>query len=147
MDGLLFKYKHFYGSYDYRGASDRWYAHEVRVVRAVSSVKSFRDAQGFRIRNNEPLRVLPVDATVHHYGWVKPPQVMQDKRCNSTSSGTTTNGWKRTWWARIVRVRRSHSFAPQVRGPHPQVMQRRVAAMNWTFSFDRLRTDGRGRSA
>ena len=80
VDGLLFKYKHFYGSYDFVGASDRWYAHEVRVVRAVSSVKSFRDAQGFRIRNNEPLRVLPVDATVHHYGWVKPPQVMQDKR-------------------------------------------------------------------
>ena len=80
VDGLLFKYKHFYGSYDFVGASDRWYAHEVRVVRAVPSVKSFRDAQGFRIRNNEPLRVLPVDATVHHYGWVKPPQVMQDKR-------------------------------------------------------------------
>ena len=37
VDGLLFKYKHFYGSYDFVGASDRWYAHEVRVVRAVSS--------------------------------------------------------------------------------------------------------------
>ena len=29
VDGLLFKYRHFYGSYDYVGASDRWYAHEV----------------------------------------------------------------------------------------------------------------------
>ena len=33
VDGLLFKYRHFYGSYDYVGASDRWYALEVGCSR------------------------------------------------------------------------------------------------------------------
>jgi hypothetical protein len=56
VDGLLFNYRHFYGSYDFVGASDRWYAHEVRVVRALPSIKSFRDAQGFRVRKCTPGR-------------------------------------------------------------------------------------------
>ena len=76
VDGLLFNYRHFYGSYDFVGASDRWYAHEVRVVRALPSLKSFRDAQWFRVRNNLLFRVVPVDALIHLYGWVKPPKVM-----------------------------------------------------------------------
>ncbi len=137
VDGLLFDYKHFYGSYDFVGASDRWYAHEVRVVRAVPSVRSFRDAQGFRIRDNEPLRVLAVDATVHHYGWVKSPQVMQAKRVQFNKL------WHSDEWveAHVVGPE-SFSYEDHIRslnpfeGPHPQVMLRRVAAMNWTFSFD-----------
>jgi len=31
IDGLLFKYLHFYGSFDYVGASSKWYKHEIRV--------------------------------------------------------------------------------------------------------------------
>src|SRR5215208_5047887 len=31
VDGLLFKYRHFYGSYDYTGSEGRWYRHEIRV--------------------------------------------------------------------------------------------------------------------
>ena len=60
VDGLLFNYRHFYGSYDFVGASDRWYAHEVRVVRACPTIRSFRDAQGFRIRDNELVVIMQV---------------------------------------------------------------------------------------
>lgn len=35
VDGLLFKYKHFYGSYDYVGSSLSWYPHEIRVVKNI----------------------------------------------------------------------------------------------------------------
>jgi len=55
IDGLLFKYLHFYGSYDYVGTSSRWYRHEIRVVRNNPSIYSFRDAQGFRMGNNKML--------------------------------------------------------------------------------------------
>jgi len=33
VEGLLFKYLHFYGSYDYYGHSRRWYRREIRIVR------------------------------------------------------------------------------------------------------------------
>ena len=33
VDGLLFKYLHFYGSYDYIATSSKWYKNEIRIVR------------------------------------------------------------------------------------------------------------------
>ena len=137
VDGLLFNYRHFYGSYDFVGASDQWYAHEVRVVRACPTIRSFRDAQGFRIRDNELLRVVPVEAYVHHYGWVKPPKVMQDKRVAFNKL------WHSDEWVsqHVVgaaefeyekHIRSMHRFE----GNHPAPMTRRVKAMNWSFAFD-----------
>ena len=137
VDGFLFPYRHFYGSYDFVGASDRWYGNEVRVVRADPSIRSFRDAQGFRIRANEFLRVVELDAHIHHYGWVKPPKVMQDKQIQFNKL------WHDDDWvqSRLVgpdafvyedHIRSLNRFE----GSHPKVMQTRVAAMNWHFSFD-----------
>ena len=137
VDGFLFPYRHFYGSYDFVGASDRWYGHEVRVVRAEPSIRSFRDAQGFRIRANELLRVVELDAHIHHYGWVKPPKVMQDKQIQFNKL------WHDDHWVK------SHLVGPDAfvyedhirslnrfEGSHPKVMEPRVAAMNWHFNFD-----------
>ena len=137
VDGFLFPYRHFYGSYDFVGASDRWYGHEVRVVRAEPSIRSFRDAQGFRIRANELLRVVELDAHIHHYGWVKPPKVMQDKQIQFNKL------WHDDHWVQ------SHLVGPDAfvyedhirslnrfEGSHPKVMEPRVAAMNWHFNFD-----------
>src|SRR5438270_3052768 len=33
VDGLLFRYRHFYGSYDYVGTSSKWYRNEIRVIK------------------------------------------------------------------------------------------------------------------
>src|SRR5204863_3104290 len=79
VEGLLFNYLHFYGSYDYIGESFRWYRREVRVIRNTKDIFSYRDAQGFRKKPNEKLRVKHVDASVHNYGWVKEPKAMQGK--------------------------------------------------------------------
>ncbi|MDD4149942.1 MAG: hypothetical protein PHE33_07920 [Bacteroidales bacterium] len=80
VDGLLFNYQHFYGSYDYVGESYRWYRREIRIVRNNKSIYSFRDAQGFRKDNDKMLRVKQIDAFVYHYGWVKDPAAMQRKQ-------------------------------------------------------------------
>ena len=137
VDGLLFKYRHFYGSYDYVGASDRWYAHEVRVIRALPSVRSFRDAQGFRIRNNQLVKVVAVDAYIYHYGWVKPPKVMQEKRVQFNKLWHDDN-----WVQEHVVGPEAFDYAGHIRslnrfeGSHPAVMEPRLRAMNWSFSFD-----------
>ena len=78
VDGLLFKYRHFYGSYDYTGVNSHWYRNEIRIIKNDRNIYSYRDAQGFRKGQNEKLRVKPLNAYIHHYGWVREPE--QSKR-------------------------------------------------------------------
>lgn len=78
VEGLLFNYHHFYGTYDYVGDSRRWYDREIRIVRNDKSITAYRDAQGFR-KVNEKLKVKTVNARIYHYGWVKSPVQMKKK--------------------------------------------------------------------
>lgn len=68
VDGLLFNYLHFYGSYDYVGTSISWYLDEIRIIRPRKDIFSYRDAQGFRKLPNEKLHVKKIDAYIYHYG-------------------------------------------------------------------------------
>jgi hypothetical protein len=81
VEGLLFSYEHFYGSYDYVGDSRTWYRNEIRIIRNDKSIRSYRDAQGFR-KNGEKLNVKAIDAAIFHYGWVKDPRFQQAKQEN-----------------------------------------------------------------
>jgi len=138
IDGLLFKYLHFYGSYDYVGASSKWYKHEIRVIRNDKSIYSYRDAQGFRKGNSEKLGVQPVDAYVYHYGWVKEPETMQNKLENNSKY------WHDDRWIdeNIRAGGNSYAYDRHVNelrlfsGDHPQVMKERIEAKNWKFSYD-----------
>ncbi len=137
VEGLLFDYRHFYGSYDYVGASIRWYRREIRVVRNLPDVFSYRDAQGFRMRPDRKLRVKRVDATVHHYGWVKDPRAMHGK------VASFNRYWHDDRWvAENVPEVFTYSGEEPLRrfeGTHPAVMRRRVEAMNWRFTHDPAR--------
>ncbi|TAL68012.1 MAG: glycosyltransferase family 2 protein [Bacteroidetes bacterium] len=82
LDGLLFRYLHFYGSYDYIGTGRQWYRREIRAFKNSGKVISWGDAQGFRINENGKIRKLrarQTNARVYHYGWVKPPQTQYIK--------------------------------------------------------------------
>ncbi len=138
VDGLLFEYNHFYGSYDYIGSSSYWYRHEIRIFKNNRDVYSYRDAQGFRKGENQKLKVKPVDAHIYHYGWVKPPEVMLNKVAND----------------RLVRFGIENSDIPVIskaeskfdysqidqlrlfQGSHPKVMEERIARNNWKFDYD-----------
>lgn len=48
IEGLLFKYLHFWGTYDYIGVSRNWYRHEIRILKNDKAIRSYKDAQGFR---------------------------------------------------------------------------------------------------
>jgi glycosyltransferase involved in cell wall biosynthesis len=136
VEGLLLDYRHFYGSYDYVGAGLHWYRREVRVVRNDPAIFSYRDAQGFRRRPDEKLRVKKVDAFVHHYGWVKHPRAMQGKQVSFNRY------WHGDAWmkANVPEIEEySYDGKEPLRrfeGTHPAVMRRRIAAMNWRFAGD-----------
>ncbi|MDX1653336.1 MAG: glycosyltransferase family 2 protein [Brumimicrobium sp.] len=137
VDGLLFKYRHFFGSYDYVGNSPRWYANEIRVIKNDKSIYSFRDAQGFRKGNNEKLRVVPIDAYINHYGWVKDPRTMQAKQESFNKL------WHDDQWMEenVPKVQQYDYFSnidslAKYNRSHPAVMKERIARLNWEFNYD-----------
>jgi glycosyltransferase involved in cell wall biosynthesis len=139
VDGLLLSYRHFYASYDYVGDSKRWYRREIRIVRPGIGVASYRDAQGFRKAGNQKLRVKLLDATVHHYGWVKAPAAMQRKQ------ETFGKLWHSDqWMAAHIAPAEEFDYSQidslqHFKGTHPAVMEARIREQNWTYDHDMTR--------
>ncbi len=137
VDGLLFKYKHFYGSFDYVATSSRWYRNEIRIVRHNPKIYSYRDAQGFRKNDDEKLKVKALDAYIYHYGWVRPPKTMMDKKRNFG------NYWGGGLITEEFTKQNSGEFdysqidaLEKFTGTHPSVMKERIEKMNWHFDYD-----------
>lgn len=136
VEGLLFKYLHFYGSYSYVGDSRRWYRREIRVVRNTGNVVSYKDAQGFRTRDNRKLAVKLIDAYIYHYGWVKPPET-QKKRLRNANHFWNTRETIAKADASVDAFDYSQiDSLEHFSSTHPAVMQSRVDRLNWPFSFD-----------
>jgi len=135
VEGLLFKYEHFYGSYDYVGDSRTWYRNEIRIIRNDKSIRSYRDAQGFR-KNGEKLNVKPVNAYIYHYGWVKDPRFQQAKQENFHKM------WHDDQWVKQnVAEASAYDYSmidslKRFEGTHPAVMKERLHRMNWDFHWN-----------
>jgi hypothetical protein len=135
IEGLLFKYQHIYGSYDYYAHSRRWYRREIRIVRNNKHIHSYRDAQGFRW-DNRKINVKLIDAYIYHYGWVKPPKGLESKLHNFNQFYHDD-----TWIAQNLPQTYEFDFHNADRmlpfnGTHPAVMQKRVKAQNWKLQVD-----------
>jgi hypothetical protein len=135
VEGLVFNYTHFWGSYRCIGDSRRWYRREVRIIRNDKSIRSYLDAQGFR-KDGRKLNVAPVNAWVYHYGWVKPPAAQQAKQ------QTFHRYWHTDRWIdKTVKKTDAYDysgmdFLAPFEGKHPKVMYDRIARQNWTFTPD-----------
>ena len=137
VDGLLFNYLHFYGSYDFVGTASNWYKKEIRVVKNKEEIYSYKDAQGFRIGKNQKLKVCAIDAYIYHYGWVKEPKAMQRKQ------ESFHKYWHNDQWIKenvliteAFDYNRNISELKKFEGTHPEVMKDRIDAKNWTFTYD-----------
>ena len=103
VEGFLFKYKHFWGDYDHFLVSHAWYPREIRIIRNDAEIHSWRDAQSFRRmpgfdgpdyykkENTFKLNVVEIDAFIFHYGFVRPPFLMQKKRKNHNTNYSGQN--------------------------------------------------------
>ena len=142
VEGLVFRYKHFWGDYDHYHAGHGWYKNEIRIVRNRPDIHSWQSAQSFRRFDyydnprqedgHHKLSVARVDAEIYHYGWVRPPHLMQNKK-----RALDTVHWG------VKRAEKFYGTSPQEfdYGPlnllarfedtHPHVMQDRIAQMSW----------------
>ena len=136
VDGLLFNYRHFYGSYDYIGDAIQWYPKEIRIVKNRVDIYSFGDAQGFKKGNGEKLNVADIDAYIHHYGWVKSPDAMQRKQ-ESFHRLWHDDQWMEKNIAKAEEFDYSEVKALwKFEGQHPSVMQKRITTKGWKFDHD-----------
>lgn len=139
VEGLLFKYLHFYGTYDYIGDSRKWYNKEVRIIRNDKTITAFKDAQGFR-RKAKKLQVKPIDAWVYHYGWVKSPKQMFEKQKNVSSFWyESVAEWNKLQKANFFDFNNHYDSLEKFTGVHPLVMEERIKRQNWHIEMDTRR--------
>jgi|SRR5450759_452672 len=135
VEGLLFNYLHFWGTYDYVGVGREWYRREIRVIRNNKSIRSYKDAQGFRI-NNQRLNVKHIDAYIYHYGWVRPPETIKSKMRNFNLLYFTGDKLE----GKLDKVTNfdysSVGEVTQFQDTHPKVMEELVNRLNWHVQFD-----------
>lgn len=138
VEGLLFKYNHFWGTFDYIGINRQWYRHEIRVIRNDKQIRSYCDAQGFR-KNNHKLKVKPIDAYIYHYGWVRSPSIMKEKMKDFSSLYHSNEDLQKE-------IERINNFnyeevdaVKRFTGSHPAIMKNRIDELEWSIKIDEKR--------
>ena len=82
VEGLLVKYRHFYGDLDTVGTHRRWYRREVRAIRLdpALDIRPYQGAQGFRVGpEHRKIRARLTEAEMFHYGWARPARALRSK--------------------------------------------------------------------
>ncbi len=155
VEGLLFDYVHFYGSFDVIQQTRSAYRREVRAIRRASRGRSVGDAQSFRKPDGSKLKVVRSDVRVFHYGWVRTPEAMREKTFfmdqlyHGAKSGGATQGngatqgsessacgnavtatgdnyrYKRFWGLRYFEA------------THPGVMRERIQSKGWHWDLQK----------
>lgn len=158
IEGLLFNYIHFWGDYHHYQDSHCWYRKEIRIVRNDPDIHSWESAQSFRripsfdklnYRRQEEtykLHVAEVDAFVYHYGWVRPPALMQNKikafSANHRGVKSVEKQIKERKFDKIFDYGNLEKLSV-FKGSHPAVMKEWISGFDWK---DQLRYDGPARS-
>ncbi|MCX7954468.1 MAG: hypothetical protein N3A01_04670 [Bacteroidales bacterium] len=138
IDGLLFKYLHFWGDYNHYLPFHGWYKNEIRIIRNNSFIYSYKDAQSFRKNNNEKLNVAEINACIYHYGWVRPPEIMATKKIIHDEM---YQGQTKTKEIIVPFNYGNMNKIPVFKGTHPKVMTERIknyGTLNyWSKKLDR----------
>ena len=158
VEGLLFRYHHFWGDYEHLKDSHCWYRKEIRIIRNRPDIHSWESAQsfrkiphfdGFNYRQQEgtfKLKVAEVDAEIFHYGWVRPPAVMQNKikvfSMNHRGKAAVEKQIAEHKYDRVYDYG-NLSRLTRFEGTHPAVMKEWIARFNWK---EQLRFSGPARS-
>jgi glycosyltransferase involved in cell wall biosynthesis len=151
VEGLLFQFINFFGDYKHYGPSRRFHNKEIRIIRPLPSIRSYRDSQGFRRYNDpsnfleekgEKLHVKLIDATVYHYSYVRNPEKqakkvieMAKRYHDDTKLHELAERFKKGWDFSSVDV------LEQFKGTHPGVMQHRIDSQDWEFNYKPIKNN------
>lgn len=149
VEGLIFDYLHFWGDYKHYIKSHAWYAKEIRIIRNNPDIHSWRDAQSFRKifrfnnkdydqkENTYKLNVANAGVPVFHYGWVRPPQMMQKKYSSFVSDYKGKENAHLFMKYKVPEFDYGNLDALTFfKGTHPAVMKSMIERFNWQESLD-----------
>ena len=131
VEGLLFDYLHFFGDYEHYQRSHGWYRKEIRIIRNGLGIRSVRDAQSFRYPDERRLSVAHAGARVFHYGWVRPPGLMQAKNKEFLAHRKGREVVESLYEGVLEMDFGPLGRLPVYPGTHPAVMRERIAGMDW----------------
>ena len=135
VEGLLFDYVHFYGSYDFVGDSRSWYRQEIRIIINLKNIQSWKDAQGFR-KEGKKLNVKKIKASMYHYGWVRHPKYQMAKQLEAHKLWHSDEHIAKKFDADKDFDYSAIDSIKRFEGSHPEIMKSRISAMNWKFDRD-----------
>ena len=141
VEGFVLKYVHVYGDYNhYIDALHLAYPREVRIVRNLPDIHSWRDAQSFRFikdfdykdywqkEHTRKLRCVLLEAYIFHYGWSRDPRCMVGKVREQVSMHEPGGrDWPDTDYFDYGNL----NYMPVLKRSHPRAMEERIARFNW----------------
>jgi hypothetical protein len=145
VEGFLFDFLNFYGGYKYIGTTRRWHRNEIRIVRNLPNIRSYRDSQGFRIypsrehwensHQGKSLKVIKLDVPIYHYSYARHPALMQ-KKYNYFNSF-----WHDDKWLKENKIKEAFDYSLidyviEFSGTHPEIMKERIKKQDWDFVFN-----------
>ncbi len=146
VEGLLFDYIHFWGDYNHIQNNHCWYRHEIRIIRNDPDIHSWISAQSFRRipgfdgihyrqkENTYKLSAAKVKARVFHYGWVRPPALMNSKIKAFTVNHKGVKAVDEMLKKDIFKGNFDYgnlSKVPAFKGSHPKVMDEWIKNFHW----------------
>lgn len=149
VEGLLFDFLNFYGSYNYLNGTRYQHKKEIRIVRNGLNVRSYRDSQGFRKYppqstqkpgfNGDKLYVRHIGVPIYHYSYVRSPKEMSQKSRHFSSFYLTDAQLEEHFKghqeeADYYAIERVLPFT----GTHPAVMAEWVKNGNYDFDSSRI---------
>lgn len=145
VEGMLFNYLHFWGDYRHYQHCHGWYPNEIRIIRNRKDIHSWESAQSFRRipdfdyrnyrqqKNTFKLQVIPLKAAIYHYGWVRPPSYMQQKRKALDSIHKKEEEVRKLYQGQQETFDYGPlNLAATFKGTHPAVMQEWIQKFNWS---------------
>lgn len=151
VEGLLFRYLHFWGDHEHVHFAHNWYPREVRMIKNDPAIHPWKDAQSFRYyrnfgrtpqdflkkRGTRLLRVAKIDARIFHYGGMRSPSTMARKKAASERSFQGMNGDLED--DPLPFDHGPLHYLDRYEGSHPQSMEPYIRSMDWR---DRLQFRG-----
>ncbi|MBL4624753.1 MAG: glycosyltransferase family 2 protein [Flavobacteriales bacterium] len=151
VEGFLFPFLNFYGSYDVIRTSRKAHRFETRVFRNNQTIFAYKDSQGFRKytskasflsgeEKGEKLHVKKLTYSVYHYTKVRSPRGMSKK----------SNFFMKFWHQdeelkdRIHQPEFDYYAIDRVEkyvGPHPQLMRENIENQDWKFDLKKVRSN------
>lgn len=139
IDGISFRYLHFYGSPGYVQDNPlKWYTRAVRAVRTGRGLVSVGDALKFRrMVDGRARRVREAKSTarVFHYGWARSPEIMLEKQKHLEKFWHDDESLAKKYAGMTAKdIYPDTAHLVPFRGTHPAVMAGTVSTASWVFS-------------